>query len=133
MKKSLVCLMMASLLAGCGDKEAAEAAGVKSAREVLNEGNPKVLRVRLEDKYGASGPEMRFYDSDGDGKTVEHYVVLHMQGAFTPFGVQEDLLRPGAEPQFDPTDGKGIRRQMTAEEREKIDAKYQTLLQDFRE
>ena len=91
---------------------------------------PKQLIVSLSHPGDGIEHQLRFYDSDGDGKTVEQYVDLYWNnvGIFS-HGVEKNLIRPGAEPSFGGY--VNLRREMTEEEMYNIDALYQNLLPKF--
>ena len=92
--------------------------------------HPKQLTVTLSHPGDGIEHQLRFYDSDGDGKTVEQYVDLYWStaGIFS-HGVEKNLIRPGAEPSFGGY--VNLRREMTEEEMHNIDALYQKLLPKF--
>ncbi len=100
---------------------------------IKREGTPKELTLRLEDASGEDlgAPEIRFYDYDGDRKTVEQYVRIGYAGerVTTHWNLEENLIRPGVKkPLYDPRNTSKKQRTMTNEEMEKLDAQYQNLL-----
>ena len=137
-------------LNGCSNPRSAIDNTVQKTSSLLNQGvgrqlsvrisEPYKLRSMLEDVSGAE--EIVFIDSNGDGKTVEHYAVRYLNSRGFPlvFGLKQNLLRQGAKPILGPYDiksyeigsigGKAIEghRLMTKEEMAQIDSKYQALL-----
>ena len=120
-------LIGALSLAGCEVQDERTKKIIDSAQQ---QGTPKQLTVTLSHPGDGVEHQLRFYDSDGDGKTVEHYVDLYWNnvGIFS-HGVAKHLIRPGAEPSFGGY--VDLRREMTEEEMHNIDALYQKLLPKF--
>ncbi|MBW3015424.1 hypothetical protein KY330_03315 [Candidatus Woesearchaeota archaeon] len=69
----------------------------------------------------------RYYDYDGDGKTVEQYIVI---GEF-PIMIRWNAVRPGKKPRFDPRNVLRCQRYMTKEEQQRFDKEYQDLIKSF--
>tara|TARA_Y100000310_G_scaffold337225_1_gene423781 strand:- start:790 stop:1185 length:396 start_codon:yes stop_codon:yes gene_type:complete len=118
-------LLAASTLAGCGSK------GQRPDYErVLNEG-PKALTVHVSSTGVGVGPEKRFYDVDGDGKTVEQYVELldANMGMGRPYEIKANLVRQGAfNEERAPFNPSVNGRLMTSTEADSLDRQYQSLL-----
>lgn len=116
-----------SILSSCNVSESELETKV---RAVLNPGQAKVIVLKVSSDVSLSffGPEIRFYDNDGDGKTVEQYVEIFG----SPYISKIDLIRPGVEKvHFDPNNGYRIRREMTKKNMDELDREYQTLLGKF--
>lgn len=90
----------------------------------------KMLKISAISYDGTKGPEMRFYDTDSDMKTVEQYVVVY--GANDAYSaaseVRVDMLKKGKKPFFDRANESGLQRIMTEEEQQSIDSKYQRIM-----
>ncbi|MEK6952316.1 MAG: hypothetical protein AABX29_04835 [Nanoarchaeota archaeon] len=115
---------------------------IEKAKSVIEPDNRKMLEVKVtrldfgHGCYGGNGLGIRFYDLDGDGKTVEQYVrFIDANTPFPygvePYGVETDLIRLGQEPEFDPQNLKKVRREMTKTEADILDKEYQTLFGKF--
>lgn len=116
-----------AFLAGCG-KNDREDPRYEEARIAKQTGNPKVLVIRLTQCYLADfGPEIRFYDNDGDRKTVEQYVVFSATpGNLTNHDTRTaNLLRAGASPKYGE---KEYATEMTKVEADSLDNMYQQFL-----
>ena len=134
MKKALTGLaLLATTLVGCGDRKEIRQTEVQQARQVWNVGMPKVIRINLSYDGVRKGPETRFYDVDGDGKTVEQYVELYSgtAGLPRPFGVGKCLVKAGYKISNTNSNFHCEPTEMTPEESVIIDKKYQALLDSY--
>lgn len=98
--------------------------------KILNrQGQERVLVISLSPNYITHRHELRFFDTDGDGKTVEQFVDVYSPGGVRmPTSNGIDLLRSGASPVFDRDNTPNYRRTMTDEEAHRLDAQYQSLV-----
>ncbi len=116
-------------LSGCSG--GSEQATLNKANQVFNKGVPKSLTIHLSplERGALFGPEVRFYDTDGDGRTVEQYLELYDTdaGIPNPSGVKVNLLRPGAEPVYGSQRSNTL-KVMTPEQMRTLDSLYQSLL-----
>ena len=122
---------IALALSGCGTKEASDREIIEKAKNLYKAGQLKELSVSLGNTDMGYGPQRRFFDLDGDGKTVEQYVELYAgtSGISAPVGITTNLVRPGYKPLFDHDNNAKKQREMTSQEMKKLDVEYQRLLQ----
>jgi hypothetical protein len=125
-------LILAAGLATAGCMESTEER-VGKINNALGSQKPRVLTVRLSSDVISSGVEARYYDHDGDMKTVEEYLLTYSSGGAVsgPIlgGWKKHLLRPGAKHTVGGMDGLPITRTMTPAEQKELDAAYQALQQ----
>ncbi len=122
--------LLGSTIAGCGNYVQEE---VSKARQVYTPGQSKVLTVKAASDIHSLGPERKFYDFNGDGKTVEQYVEDYANCGYRA-DITRVLLRPGFKSTFnqDDPDTHKITRTMTPTEMAKLDREYQRLLESTR-
>ena len=102
---------------------------VKRADVVFDKGVRKCLQINISSDGVGFGRHIRFYDTNGDGKTVEQYVELYnvSAGFPSPSNVLVDLVRPGAKCVYggerDP-----LMKTMTKDQMATLDSVYQELL-----
>lgn len=96
-------------------------------------GKPRVLILYGSELENEIGKEYRFYDLDGDGKTVEHYVETFGNIYGRPIGDRVDLIKEGVKPVYNPENDRRIRRIMRVEDEVGINKKYKNLLRILNE
>lgn len=130
---SLGALVLA--LSGCTEvgRQRSIQKDIAEANRVFDNGVTKDLTVHLATEATSVGPEIHFVDIDGDGKTVEEYIVRYNQGAgiTNPFGYKKHLIRKGAIRLYDRDGIVSQPRRMTAQEEAQIDSTYQALLKIY--
>ena len=135
MKKTLTTLLSAGILAsGCSQNEG-EDFRIWDANKALQDSIPRIVKVHISLDGVGFGKERIFVDSDGDGKTVEEYVVRVNQSAIVwPIGRYEShLVRDNSVvPKYDPRENNSSIREMTSTEKERLDSEYQSLLRKHR-
>ncbi len=115
---------------------------IEKIKSVIEPYHGKMLEVTVtgldfgRGRYGGHGLGIRFYDVDGDGKTVEQYVRSIETNTLPPYCyryVETDLIRQGQKPEFNPQNINNVRREMTKTEAAILDKEYQGLLGKFKE
>ncbi|MEK6856298.1 MAG: hypothetical protein AABX66_04035 [Nanoarchaeota archaeon] len=122
--RNLVCAVpLALALTSCSHRDEFAKAEI-SSKNALSHGNSRVLKINVSGDGVSYASEVRFYDTDGDGKTVEDYVVCVHSGTF-PIA-KTNLVRDAGQKQSFGTFGARV---MTDKEKERIDGEYQHFLE----
>ena len=129
-----ICVFTAALAASCNTSPSREEIESKT-RDALAGKTANMVSVRkcglAEDLYMNNCFEKRFYDFDGDMKTVEQYVELYgPRAGANLLHTRMNVVRKGNEPfsYINVYDGKAVSiEEMTPEQMQEFDAEYQEL------
>ncbi len=130
-----ICAFTAALLASACNTGTSREDIEKKTRDVLAEKTANMVSIRkcglAEDLYMNACFEKRFYDFDGDMKTVEQYVELYgPRAGANLLHTKRNIVRKGNEPflYINVYDGKAVKiEEMTPEQMQEFDVEYQEL------
>lgn len=121
--------LLGSSLVGCRSSDGDNSV-LARAKKVHEPGQPKRLEINVIQSPTSPGLKQIFLDIDGDGKTVEQYV-LRCDAHGYMVGFLVNLVRPGAKARIDEANTHGIIREMTPEEMQRLDKEYQRILGEY--
>ncbi|MEK6889391.1 MAG: hypothetical protein AABW80_04785 [Nanoarchaeota archaeon] len=129
-RKGLVTLIVASsvLYGGCWKKNIVEPPISQQIQQVFKKDSKNVLTIYLSPDGLSQGYVKKFYDLDGDGRTVEQYIeyIGTPDGRFPPV-IKRNICKKGIKPLFT-LDG-NFTETMSHQEEENLNKEYISILE----